>query len=158
MKRFFQHVFGLNDACVIRGFRFGPREFWNACNRGLGAVSPFENREKVKEVEILGNVPEALLDEIIGDAKVELRFTMQRFEEGMLPDNDALALLSMLAVENPKEVLESGTFIGCTTDRKPGRISRHERAGAVGAVWHPAGGEDVAPDRHLPCNRMPLPA
>ena len=37
------------------------------------------------------------------------------YQDGMLPSEHAMALLSILAAENPAEVLEIGTFMGHTT-------------------------------------------
>lgn len=115
MKRFFQYICGLNLASVFRGARFGFREFRDACYKGLCAVHPFEDRKKVAEQEALNAIPEVSLDEILGDKRVEIKLAVQRHEDGILFEGDARALLAVLVLENPKEVLEIGTFMGHTT-------------------------------------------
>jgi predicted O-methyltransferase YrrM len=41
--------------------------------------------------------------------------SVARYEDGMLPSEQALALLSILVAEAPNEVLEIGTYMGHTT-------------------------------------------
>src|SRR4029077_17463683 len=41
--------------------------------------------------------------------------SVMRYEDGMLPSNEAMALLSILVAESPDEVLEIGTYMGHTT-------------------------------------------
>lgn len=60
-------------------------------------------------------IPEITLDEILGDRKAEVQLSVMKYEDGMLPSNQAMVLLSILVAESPKEVLEIGTFMGHTT-------------------------------------------
>ncbi len=60
-------------------------------------------------------IPVISLDEILGATKVELRLAVQRYEDGILPYNQALALLAVAVAAAPKVVLEIGTFMGHTT-------------------------------------------
>ena len=117
MKRFFQYLLGFNLASVIRGCRFGFGAFKAACYASLCAVYPFQDKNKVREAEALKALPEVSLDEILGENKAEIKLTIQRHEDGMLSAGEAQALLSILVLENPKEVLEIGTFMGHTTRR-----------------------------------------
>lgn len=60
-------------------------------------------------------IPEIDLGEILGDRKPVIRLSIMRYEDGMLPSNQAMALLAILVTEAPDEVLEIGTFMGYTT-------------------------------------------
>lgn len=115
MKRLIQFFLGLNAACVIRGLRFGWREFVNSCFASLGAAYPFQDRNKSKQQRNLEMIPVITLDEILGTRKAEIKLMVQRYQDGMLPSHEAMALLSVLAAEQPREVLEIGTFMGHTT-------------------------------------------
>jgi hypothetical protein len=55
------------------------------------------------------------LDEILGARKAVIKLHVQKYEDGMLPSHEAMALLSILVAENPREVLEIGTYMGHTT-------------------------------------------
>ena len=117
MKRFVQCALGLNLASIIRGFRFGPRAFYGACHAALSAVYPFQQKAEVAQAEALMQIPQDPLDEILGENTLDLRLTVQRYENGMLPVPEAQALLAILVMESPKEVLEIGTYMGHTTRR-----------------------------------------
>jgi hypothetical protein len=60
-------------------------------------------------------IPEISLGEILGGRRASIRVTVQRYEDGMLPSEQAYALLSVLVAEAPLRVLEIGTFMGHTT-------------------------------------------
>jgi hypothetical protein len=117
MKNWIRFLGGFNLASVVRGCRLGFGEFVNSCYKGIIAVHPLESREKIKEAHALHSIPEVSLDEILGDRKVPIKLVIQRHEDGMLWAHEAQALLSLLVLENPKEVLEIGTFMGHTTRR-----------------------------------------
>lgn len=110
-----QFLMGLNGASVVRGLRLGFPEFVNGCFASLVAVHPRQNRADYRLQKELKSIPEITLDEILGNRKAEIKFCVQKYEDGRLPDNEAMVLLSILAAENPKEVLEIGTFMGHTT-------------------------------------------
>ncbi|MGA2248219.1 MAG: class I SAM-dependent methyltransferase [Verrucomicrobiota bacterium] len=106
---------GLNMASLIRGWRFGWQEFEAACIAGLSAVHPRQDRAS-HDLELqLKSIPTVTLDEILGVQKALISVEIQKYEDGMLPAHEAIALLSMLVAESPKEVLEIGTFMGHTT-------------------------------------------
>ncbi|HSY43063.1 MAG TPA: class I SAM-dependent methyltransferase [Candidatus Acidoferrum sp.] len=117
MKNAVRFLLGFNLASVVRGSRFGFQEFVNSCYKGIIAVHPLESRKKIAEEHALKSIPEVSLDEILGDRKVLIKLIIQRHEDGMMWAHEAQALLSILVMENPKEVLEIGTFMGHTTRR-----------------------------------------
>jgi hypothetical protein len=62
-------------------------------------------------------MPALPLDDIlqlVGGPRPSIRLTISKTEDGPLPWNEALALLSLLVVKNPKEVLEISTYMGHT--------------------------------------------
>jgi hypothetical protein len=65
--------------------------------------------------EMLAQIPRVDPIAILGDAKPRIVLAVQKYEDGMLPLYDAIPLLSILAAEKPKEVLEIGTYMGHTT-------------------------------------------
>src|SRR5271167_4526548 len=110
-----QFLMGLNGASVVRGLRFGFAEFASSCIASLVAVHPRQSQTDYRLLKELKSIPEITLDEILGTRKVEIKLCVQQYEGGRLPDNEAMVLLSILAAENPREVLEIGTFMGHTT-------------------------------------------
>lgn len=60
------------------------------------------------------SIPEVTLDEILGDRKATIKLNVVKYEDGMLPSHEAMALLAILVAENPGEVLEIGTYMGHT--------------------------------------------
>lgn len=60
-------------------------------------------------------IPEVTLGEILGARKAAIKLNVQKYEDGTLPAHEAMALLSILTAENPREVLEIGTYMGHTT-------------------------------------------
>jgi hypothetical protein len=117
MNKFVQFLSGLNLASVVRGCRFGFGEFVNASIASNSLIHPRQDRKEKLFKETLKSIPEVSLDEIIGDRKIQIKLTMQKHEDGMMWAEEAQALLSILVMENPKEVLEIGTFMGHTTRR-----------------------------------------
>jgi hypothetical protein len=55
------------------------------------------------------------LYDLLGAAKPQIHITVQRYEDGMLPSEEAMALLAIVVATAPKGVLEIGTFMGHTT-------------------------------------------
>jgi hypothetical protein len=108
-------LLGLNGAAVVRGFRLGFPEFVASCFASLSAVYPFQNRAENQTRRILESIPEIALADILGERKSPILLTVQKHEDGILPTHDAVALLSILVAEKPREVLEIGTFMGHTT-------------------------------------------
>jgi hypothetical protein len=114
MKRFFQFLLGLNGASLIRGLRFGFPEFIKSAFAGLSVVHPLEDFDHKKLQEELKSIPSRTLGEILGTSKAAIKLNVQKYDEGMLSSHEAIALLSILVVENPGEILEIGTFMGHT--------------------------------------------
>jgi O-methyltransferase len=115
VKKNLQFLLGLNGASIIRGLRLGLPEFVNGCFASLGAAHPLQDRILNQNQKELESIPEISLGEILGSRKNLIKLNVQRYEEGMLPFHEATVLLSILKAENPKEVLEIGTFMGHTT-------------------------------------------
>jgi hypothetical protein len=104
MNRWAQFILGISPAALIRGVRHGPIEAYRSARRGYSAAAPFA----------LPDLPEIPLDRVLGARRFQLRLNVMSYEDGMMPLYDALPLLSILALEDPKEVLEIGTFMGHT--------------------------------------------
>lgn len=115
LKKYIRFLLGLNGASVIRGLRLGFPEFINGCIASLSAVHPFQDKIARKFLQELKSIPEITLDEVLGARKAIIKINVQKHEEGRLYNHEPMVLLSILAVENPKEVLEIGTFVGYTT-------------------------------------------
>lgn len=79
-----------------------------AAERAALAVEYLESRELLR-------IPELPLGLLMGDAKVEIVLESQCYEDGMLPLEHALALLSLIRMEQPGKILEIGTYMGHTT-------------------------------------------
>src|SRR5208282_3428599 len=114
IKRWLQFLLGFNGASVVRGLRLGFPEFINGCFASLGAAHPLQDRINHKLRKELKSIPEITLDEILGARKAAIKLNVQKYEDGMLPSHEAMALLSVLVAENPREVLEIGTYMGHT--------------------------------------------
>jgi hypothetical protein len=107
-NRFTQFAFGLNALAVLRGIRGGPSEVARASKRAFAAAA---------EVPVVSayDIPEISLGEILGVRKPVIKLAVARYEDGMLPSDQAMALLAILVAEHPSTVLEIGTFMGHTT-------------------------------------------
>ena len=108
MKRVFKVIFGLNLVSLVYLLRLRPRQFLQACSRAFTAATKASSSR-------LREIPEISLDEILGDRKPVIRMPVMRYEDGMLPSTQAMALISILVAEHPTEVLEIGTYMGYTT-------------------------------------------
>jgi hypothetical protein len=115
IKKSLQFLMGVNGASVIRGLRLGFPEFINGGFASLVAVHPMQNPIENQVQKDFKAIPEATLDEILDPRKATIKLNVQKYEDGMLPSHEAMALLSILTAENPREVLEIGTFLGHTT-------------------------------------------
>jgi hypothetical protein len=60
-------------------------------------------------------IPSVMLDDMLGNRKIEVKLPLMKYEDGMLPLGDALLLTAILTLEQPKEVLKIGTYMGHTT-------------------------------------------
>jgi hypothetical protein len=117
MKAFLRFLLGLSGAVLIRGCRFGLREFIRAGYAGLSAVHPFQPRKEKEVMDLLLAIPQMPLSEILGNRKPQIKLLLEPYEDGMLGAQEAVALLGILIAENPREVLEIGTYMGHTTKR-----------------------------------------
>ena len=115
IKKWIQFLLGFNGASIVRGLRLGFPEFINGCFTSLDAAHPRQDRIENQRKKQLKSIPEKALNEILGDRKTTIKLNVQPYEDGILPYNEAMALLSILTAENPREVLEIGTFMGHTT-------------------------------------------
>ena len=115
IKKTIQFLLGMNSASVVRGLRLGFPEFINGCFASLGAAHPLQNRTENKTRRELKTIPEITLDVILGVRKAPIKLNVQKYEDGMLSTHEAMALLAILVAENPREVLEIGTYMGHTT-------------------------------------------
>ncbi|MDR1191339.1 MAG: hypothetical protein LBK60_06720 [Verrucomicrobiales bacterium] len=114
LKKMVRLGLGINSASIIRGLRFGWRDFISSVRSSLSAAHPLEKREHRSYRPLLEAIPVIPLDKILGDHRIPVRLTAERYEDGMLPLYERLVLLSVLILENPREVLEVGTFMGYT--------------------------------------------
>src|SRR5579872_3802223 len=108
----FKFLFGLNGASVVRGLRLGPVELVQGAVASFNAAHPRQDRGENRNDRQLELIPEITLNEILGERKAVIRLPVQKYEDGMLRFQEAMALLAVLVVENPREVLEIGTFMG----------------------------------------------
>jgi hypothetical protein len=83
------------------------RRVLNRLKRELGFAQP-------PKPSVVGAIPVNSLDEILGAAKAEIQLVIQRYEDGILPYNQAVALLAIAVASGPKVALEIGTFMGHT--------------------------------------------
>jgi hypothetical protein len=60
-------------------------------------------------------IPTISLSQILGDRHPRVSVRVSDHQEGALPMHELTALLAIVATEQPNEVLEIGTFMGCTT-------------------------------------------
>ena len=107
MKRFVKVVLGLHAAALITLFRSGPGSFARACLRAY-EVARYPPPQSL-------DIPEAAIGDILGDRRPRISMPVTRYEEGMLPSEEAMVLLAIAVAEQPEEVLEIGTFMGYTT-------------------------------------------
>lgn len=133
-------LLGVNLASVGTLLRSGPRRFARACTLSwLGARNAYSDD--------LARIPEITVGEIVGSRRPVIQMPVTQYQDGMLPNHELLALLSILVAESPKEVLEIGTFMGHTTRQ----IAENLPNGVVHTVDLP---EDFAlesdPDKTLP--------
>jgi hypothetical protein len=96
---------GFNLISLVYLFYGRPRQFLRSCvNAYLASYSTSAHP-----------IPEISLGEILGTRRPRVQLEVCKYEDGMLPSEQAMILLSILVAEAPKEVLEIGTFMGHTT-------------------------------------------
>jgi len=101
-------LLGSNIAAIIRGLRFGPKDFYRCCSLNLAITHPMES-------SLMAALPQVELSDIIKGRKFSVRLEIGDHVDGSLPADQAFILVSLLTVEQPPEVLEIGTFMGHTS-------------------------------------------
>ena len=107
MKQHLKAVLGVNVASLLR-LGSAPRSFLRASRNAFAAARRTESAD-------LYSIPEITLDDILGNRRPTISLSVTRYEDGILPTDQAVALLSLLMAERPGEVLEIGTYMGHTT-------------------------------------------
>lgn len=113
MKRIIKVILGFNVVSIVHLIRLHPTQFLYACSRAFTAARDATGAGR--QISAGGHIPEIDLGDILGDRKPLIRLSVMRYEDGMLPNAQAMALLSILVAEAPNEVLEIGTYMGHTT-------------------------------------------
>lgn len=108
MKSLAKVLLGANPIALIHLARLQPRRFVEACK---GA---FTASHRPGSGAAIG-IPDISLGDILGDRQPIIRLSVKRAEDGMLPNDEAMILLSILVAEAPSEVMEIGTYMGYTT-------------------------------------------
>ncbi len=104
MKRLLRVILGFNAISLVHLIRLNPKQFLYACSAAFAASKG--------ALYVFHRIPTISLDEILGERQAEVRLSVMRYEDGMLPSEQAMALLAILIAEAPAEVLEIGTFMG----------------------------------------------
>ncbi len=99
---------GANPAAFIYLVGGKPKSFADACLRAFRAA-------RDEPAQSAYDIPTITLDEILGARRPHIGLTVAPYEDGMLPTEQLVPLLSILVAEHPTEVLEIGTFMGHTT-------------------------------------------
>lgn len=103
MTKWLEMLAGFNPAVAIVAARFGPRRAAHLARQNFVLAAPFSDP-----------VPEVTLDQILGERKAHINLRVSAYEDGMLPLRDAVALLSIVVAEQPRTIVEIGTFMGHT--------------------------------------------
>ena len=108
MKKIIKIILGFNITSIIKLITNGPERFLAACSNSFRGGWDTETRA-------LSKIPKKNIREILGDREPSITYSISKEEGGSLPLYQASALLAILVAEEPKEVLEIGTFLGSTT-------------------------------------------
>ena len=114
MNRYLEALLGLNFAALRRGVQEGPRALGRASLAAYIAARLDDDRRQALIREQLNQIPVVPLTDLLGDRKCLIKLHVMKYEDGILPYRDALALLSILVAEQPAQVLEIGTYMGHT--------------------------------------------
>src|SRR4051794_32909205 len=101
MKRLLKALLGFNAASLVHLIRLRPKQFLHASRRAFAVA-----RDLPMEIS---QIPQKTLGEILGDRQPAIRLSVMQYDPGMLPSEQAMAVLSILVAEAPAEVLEIGT-------------------------------------------------
>lgn len=113
MKTLLKVLLGGNAAAAVHLFRGQPARFGDACRRAFTAARLTPPRSSAAGA--LAQIPEIGLGDLLGARKPVIQLQVMRYEDGMLPTDQAMTLLALLVAEAPRTVLEIGTFMGHTT-------------------------------------------
>lgn len=108
MHKYVESILGSSPATLLRGMRFGIHDAYRSGRASFTATNPLINRQ-------LNSIPVVAFTDFLRDGGSAIKTRIMRYEDGMLPMCDAIPLLSLLVAEQPKEVLEIGTYMGHTT-------------------------------------------
>jgi hypothetical protein len=101
-------LLGFNLISLKHIINMAPRRFLYACADAFSAARSSMSYE-------LDQIPGISLDAILGERQPSISMRVVKYEDGMLPNNELMVLLSILVADSPEEVLEIGTYMGHTT-------------------------------------------
>jgi hypothetical protein len=108
MKNFLKSLLGVNTVSLLVLAHSGFKAFTKATNAAFTVTHIHDSRD-------LLSIPEVRLEDVLGDKEPTVVLSVMKDEGGRMPLDQAVALLAILVKEQPKEVLEIGTFNGHTT-------------------------------------------
>lgn len=108
MKAFFKTLLGFNAISLMHLTRLDLARFVEACSMAFRAA-------RRASTGIVNVIPETSLTAVIGNRVANIQLSVKKPEDGLLPSEQAMVLLSIIVAENPKEILEIGTYMGHTT-------------------------------------------
>jgi hypothetical protein len=108
MRKVLKIILGCNPVAIMVLFHSGVRAFAQACSAAFTSAHILDSRN-------LLSIPVVTLEDILGNESPTIKLTVATNVSGRMPLDQAVALLSILVKEQPKEVLEIGTFNGHTT-------------------------------------------
>lgn len=108
MSKILEAVTGVCLSSVWKGLTSGVVNFGRASAAASRSASSIVTRD-------LASIPSVLLEDLLGDRKLEIWLPIDRHIDGALPAHQAIILYSLLVAEQPKVVLEIGTYNGHTT-------------------------------------------
>ena len=88
MKQLIKVLLGFNAISLVHLIRLKPKQFLRAC------ISAFTTSRSVP--------PNLNLGHILGDRRPTIRLFVRRYEDGILPSEHTMALLSILVAEAPR--------------------------------------------------------
>jgi hypothetical protein len=135
MKELIKVLLGFNAVSLLHLVRLCPMQFLRGCSKAFTAA------------RARSPVPEISLSEILGNRQPQIRLSVMRYEDGMLPTDQVMALLSILVAEAPSEVMEIGTFMGHTTRQ----FAENLEGGTIHTVDLPESfSQEGDSERHIP--------
>lgn len=107
MKKILKTILGFNLISLQKLLSSGFVSFTEACASSFTA-------SHISDTRALSSLPKVRLEEILQE-KQSVIIDVGSKENGALPYNQSIALISILSKEQPKVVVEIGTFLGHTT-------------------------------------------